>query len=329
MNNAQMSARVGFFFLIGILLIWVTFESLSDGKIRKKESYTLTAHFKNLKELKEGDEVRMAGVKVGTVEKTRLDGRRAVAVLMIDQRVKVSKDATATIAMAGLLGSNYVSIDLGSESSGALEAGGELRSVDTPDLNSLVSQLGDIGHKVDAALSGFTSSMGGKDGQGLLGKAERLLDENRAKIDDITTNLKSITAKINEGQGTLGKLVNDSKLHDELLGTVNEIKVAANQAKDFVANAQSIVDQVKSGQGTLGVLLYDREAGQNIKVVTKNLRELSDKLNQGQGTLGKLLNDDSLYLQAQGALKKVDRAMDGLADQGPITAVGAAASALF
>ena len=329
MNNAQMTARVGLFFILGIALIWVTFESLSDGKIGRKDSYTLTAHFKNLKELKEGDEVRMAGVKIGTVEKTRLDGRRAVAVLLIDRRVKVAKDATATIAMAGLLGSNYVSLDLGSESAGALEPGAELRSIDTPDLNTLVAQLGDIGHKVDEALSGFSQSMGGKDGQGLLGKVERLVDENRTKIGEITTNLQSITGKINAGQGTLGKLVNDAKLHDELLGTVNEIKGAAAQAKDFVANAQSIIDQVKSGQGTLGVLLYDQESGQNIKVVAKNLRELSDKLNQGQGTLGKLLNDDSLFLQAQGALKKVDRALDGLADQGPITAVGAAASALF
>jgi phospholipid/cholesterol/gamma-HCH transport system substrate-binding protein len=149
------------------------------------------------------------------------------------------------------------------------------------------------------------------------------------KIGEITTNLQSVTSKIDKGQGTIGRLVNDPKLHDELLATVGEIKVAATQAKDFVANAQTIVDQVKSGQGTLGVLLYDKPSGENIKVVAKNLRELSDKLNSGQGTLGKLMTDESLYLDAKNAVKKLDRALDGMADQAPISAVGAAAGGLF
>ena len=63
--------------------------------------------------------------------------------------------------------------------------------------------------------------------------------------------------------------------------------------------------------------------------MAKNLRKISDKLNNATGTLGKLINDDSLIEEAQSTLRKVDRAVDGLSDQGPITAVGAAASALF
>jgi phospholipid/cholesterol/gamma-HCH transport system substrate-binding protein len=59
------------------------------------------------------------------------------------------------------------------------------------------------------------------------------------------------------------------------------------------------------------------------------LRELSDKLNKGEGTLGKLISDDTFFRDAQGIMRKVDRAVDGLADQGPITAVGVAANALF
>ena len=66
MNNAQHTARVGLFFLLGLALIWVTFETLSDGKIFKDRGYTLVAGFESLKELKQGDEVRMAGVKIGS-----------------------------------------------------------------------------------------------------------------------------------------------------------------------------------------------------------------------------------------------------------------------
>ncbi|HTZ21684.1 MAG TPA: MlaD family protein [Opitutaceae bacterium] len=329
MNNAQMSARVGLFFLLGIALIVVTFESLSDGKISRRQGYTLIAEFKSLKELKTGDEVRQAGVKIGSVVETRLHGRRAEAVLLVDSRIKIAQDASATIGMAGLLGSNYVSFDLGSESAAVYAPGDTVRSVESPDLNTIVTELGEVGKKVDQALSQFSGAMGGQDGNGLIGKLDRLVDTNSAKIGEITTNLKSVTAKIDRGEGTLGKLINDSKLHDELMISVGDIKSAAAQAKDFMTNAQSIIAQVKSGQGTLGVLLYDQDAGNNIKVVAKNLRELSDKLNQGQGTLGKLFSDDSLYLQAQGTLKKADRMIEGLDDQGPITAVGLAAKSLF
>jgi phospholipid/cholesterol/gamma-HCH transport system substrate-binding protein len=329
MNNAQMSARVGLFFLLGVALIWVTYETLSEGKISRSKGYTLVAQFKSLKELKTGDEVRQAGVKVGSVVETRLQGRRAEAVLLVDARIKIAQDASATIGMAGLLGSNYVSFDLGSESAAAYAPGDTVHTVESADLNTIVTELGEVGKKVDQALSQFSGAMGGKDGNGLIGRLDKLVDTNSAKIGEITTNLKSVTEKLDRGEGTLGKLINDPKLHDELLISVGDIKSAAAQAKDFVTNAQAIIAQVKSGQGTLGVLIYDQEAGSNIKVVAKNLREISDKVNQGQGTLGKLLSDDALYLQAQSTLKKADRMIEGMDDSGPITAVGLAAKSLF
>jgi phospholipid/cholesterol/gamma-HCH transport system substrate-binding protein len=142
-------------------------------------------------------------------------------------------------------------------------------------------------------------------------------------------NLQQITDKINNGEGTIGKLVNDPKLHDDLLATVDEIKGTAEQAKAFVANAEAIVDQVKSGQGTIGTLVYDQKAADDIRASLANIRSVSDKLASGQGTLGKLINDDSLYTSAQSTIKKVDRTIDGLNDSGPITAVGIVVNALF
>ena len=105
MNNFQQTARVGLFFILGLALTWVTFETLRGGKVFKDQGYNLIAGFETLKELKDGDEVRMAGVKIGEVEKTRLAGRRAEAILRINPDVKIKSDATATIVMAGLIGS--------------------------------------------------------------------------------------------------------------------------------------------------------------------------------------------------------------------------------
>ena len=330
MNTAQQTARVGLFFLLGLALIWVTWETLSDGKLFKQTGYSLVAGFDNLKELKQGDEVRMAGVKIGSVERTRLAGRRAEAVLRIDSSVKIASDATATIVMAGLIGTNYIGLDLGSPGAPVLTDGAELRTKITPDINAIMTELGNLGQKLEGALGSITTTVSG-DGKnfGLFQKLDRLVTDNSVKIDITMTNLATATDKINKGEGTLGKLLNDSKLHDELVATVSEIKGAATDAKSFVADAQTLVNQVKSGKGTLGALIFDETAGNDLKVVTRNLRDISDKIAKGEGTLGKLLTDDSLYLSAQSTLKKADRAIDGLGDSGPITAVGAAANVLF
>jgi len=330
MNTAQQTARVGLFFLLGLALTWVTWETLSDGKLFKQTGYSLVAGFDNLKELKQGDEVRMAGVKIGSVERTRLAGRRAEAVLRIDPSVKIASDATATIVMAGLIGTNYIGLDLGSPGAPVLTDGAELRTKITPDINAIMTELGNLGQKLEGALGSITTTVSG-DGKnsGLFQKLDRLVTDNSAKIDATMTHLASATEKINKGEGTLGKLLNDSKLHDELVATVSEIKGAATDAKSFVADAQTLVNQVKSGKGTLGALIFDETAGNDLKVVTRNLRDISDKIAKGEGTLGKLLTDDSLYLSAQSTLKKADRAIDALGDSGPITAVGAAANVLF
>jgi len=329
MTQSQMSARVGLFFLLGAALIWVTYEALSGNELKPKNAYELTARFSSLKELKTGDEVRMAGVAVGVVKQARLVDRTAEIVLQIRDTIEVASDSTATIAMSGLLGSNYVSLTLGSPSAPPLAPGSQLRSEDTPDLNTVVSQFGDIGRKVEEALSQFSGALGTDGEDGIMGRINALVDENSTRIAAITTNLETITNKINTGEGTLGKLVNDPQAYDELVSTLTEIRAAADEAKTFVADARGIVDQVKSGEGTLGALLYDGDTGDNLKIVAANLRELSEKLNNGNGTLGRLINDDSLFIEAQNAVQKVNRAVDGMADQGPITAVGVAANTLF
>jgi len=330
MNNSQQTARVGLFFLLGIALIWVTFETLSGGKVFQDEGYRLIAGFESLKELKEGDEVRMAGVKIGEVLHTQLAGRRAEAVLRIGSQFKIKSDATATIVMAGLIGTNYIGIDLGSRDAGDLPPGAEIRTRMTPDINSVMSEIGQLSQKLEGALGNLGNAFGGDaDKPGLIQKIDLLVTENRTKVDATLSNIQSITDKVNKGEGTLGRLISDPAMHDELLATIAELKKSAAEAKTFIANAQAIVDQVKTGQGPIGTLVYDQTAASDLKASIANLRTVTDKIARGEGTLGKLLTDDSMHRDAQAIMKKADRALDGLDDTGPISAVGAVANGLF
>ncbi|PTX91519.1 MlaD family protein [Opitutus sp. ER46] len=330
MNNSQQTARVGLFFLLGLALIWVTFETLSGGQVFKDKGYTLVAGFETLKSLKPGDEVRMAGVKIGEVQKTQLAGRRAEAILRINSDVQIKSDSVAAIEMQGLIGSSTISIDLGSANADILRAGAEIRTREAADLNKVMAQIGDLGKKLEASFGSLGSALSGDaNNPGLVKKIDQLVTENRENITSTIANLKLVTDKVNQGNGTLGKLINSPQLHDELLATVSEIKSAAGEAKTFVANAQAIVDQVKSGKGAVGALVFDQKAGDDLKASIANLRSVSDKIARGEGTLGKLISDDSLLRDAQAVMKKADRALDGMGDSGPITAVGVVANGLF
>ena len=354
MNNSQQTARVGLFFLLGLALTWVTFETLTGGKILKDEGYTITAGFESLKELKEGDEIRMAGVRIGEVKSTRLANRRAEAILRIDPDVTIKSDATASIVSAGLIGTNYIGIDLGSNDAPDLvplaktrfprsflarilpflqsehAPLAEIRTKTAADLNTIMTQIGALGEKLESSLGSLGTAFAG-DGKnpGLIQKLDGLVTDNREKLTATMTNFQQITDKINKGEGTLGRLISDPKLHDELVATLTEIKAGAADAKTFLANAQSIVDQVKAGKGTLGTLVFDQKAGDDLKASIASLRAVSDKISRGEGTLGKLLNDDAIYRDAQSIMKKADRALDGLDDTGPITAVGVVYRGLF
>jgi len=329
MNNSQQNIRVGLFFLLGVALAWITFESLSGGQLFRKKGYTLIAPFANLKGLKTGDDILMAGVKIGSVAQTRLGQQRVEAVLTIEPKVTIPADAVASVETSSLLGSQHLSVSFGRAAT-SLKDGDEIQTKTTTDMNEVIAQLGSLGAKLEAVADGVSKALGGDSGSSsMFSKIDKIVTDNGPKLTETIANLQDITAKIRNSEGTLGKLVNDSKLHDELLASVGEIKLAATDARTFMGDAKLIVADVKSGKGALGVLLYDEAAANNIKVTAANLRQISDKINSGQGTLGKLVSDDALYKDLQSTLKKADQMIDGLNDQGPITAVGVAAQSLF
>ncbi len=330
MNNAQMSARVGLFFLLGCALLWITYEALNGGSFSRQEGYAVVARFNTLKELKPGDDVRQAGVKIGSVASTRLADGHAEAVLTITEGTRIAKDATATIAMSGLLGGGYVSLDFGTKDAGYVEKGGQLRTKNTGDINTILADLGGVAGDIKGALSGLSGMAGGADGQGgLFQKLDKLVSDNGDNLTKTIDNLHAITTEIRSGDGTLGKLINDPKAHDELVAAITEIRAAAGDARVFVNETRSIVDQVKSGQGAIGTLLYDQATADDLKRTVANFRSVSDRIAAGEGTLGKLLTDETLYKDVQGVVRKADRALDSMGDQGPISAVGVAAGALF
>lgn len=324
--------RVGLFFVFGVALLYVTWTLLSDKRIQTASGYTLTATFPSIKTLAPNADVRMAGVKIGSVQATDLVDGQGRVVLVIEEKYKIPTDSVATIGIASLLGQNYVNIDYGNAGSGFLGNGGALATKATSDFNDIIAKIDDLSSKLNQVADGFAGATDGSDQNSpgtLFSNMNNLITENREKIDNILTNLDKVTEQLSSGEGTLGKLLTSDEAYNQLTATVSDIQKAAQTANTALADAAEIVAAVKSGQGTLGKLIYDDSTIAEFNATLKNLAEFSEKLNSGQGTLGKLVNDDTLYMEFRSLLNQAERTLSGMGDSGPITAVGVTANALF
>ncbi len=291
-------------------LAWITFEFLEDNHVFKKKGYKLVAPFVNLRGLKAGDEVLMAGVKIGLIDKTRFRKQGVEAVLKIDPKVKIPDDSVTRIEADNLLGLQHLAITLG-KSPMMLKEGDKIGTKRSIDLNEVISQLGSLGEKLSNVADNISQTFGSREASSLLTKFDKSVTENKPKLIESISNFRNIIAKIKNGDGTIGKLVNDPSLHSQLLAAVSEIKSAASNAKTFINNTNDIVAKVKS-KGALGMLLFDQATADNLKATIANIREMSDKIASGQGTLGKLLNDDKPYKDVQPTLRKANQALDSI-----------------
>lgn len=339
MQNTLLSIRVGLTFLIGVALIWVAYETLSKGAIfGEQNTYSIEGQFDTLKQLKNGDDVRLSGVRIGTVRKTMLKDGRAVAVLAIENQYKIPKNSSASIDMSGLLGGNFVNVNLKDGMAAPYLADGDkIETITSPDLNSIMTQLGKVGEKVEQLMTDLTGSLSGDGEGGLLGggfsslmdKLNKLIDDNEASIKSTLANLDEVTTNLAEGKGTLGKLINDSEAYDKLMEIATNLESASKDINSVMGDVRGVVDDVKKGKGALGVLIYDEKVGEDITRITGNVRDLSNQLVSGKGTLSRLIMDEDLYDSTQELISKASKTLDGLGESGPISAVGAAAGALF
>ncbi len=119
------------------------FFAYQTAEVATVEGYRITATFAKIGGLKKGSDVRISGIKVGTVIDHWLDPEtyEAVVEFSIASKVKVPADTVAAITSEGLLGGKYVRLELGTEKE-FLEVGGNITQ--TKDFRSLEDQVGEI-----------------------------------------------------------------------------------------------------------------------------------------------------------------------------------------
>lgn len=319
-----LETRIGVFVAI-IVLAAVFIWDIVGGAEKFARGYRLQALFNNAQELKVGDRVKMAGVEVGRVEKIELAENRVKVILKVRRDAAVKTDSTATIKFTGLLGQNFVALDFGSPRARPAEDGTVLMTTEQADLSVIMTRL----EQVATGVENLTKSFTGDKIDNLLGPFTDFLKANQEPLTATIANIRSISTQISQGKGTVGKVIFEDSLYLTALETVESLGMAGNEAKLAIASARQVVDQVNSGQGSVGKLVKDETLYRETAASMTNLKEILQKVNQGQGSVGKLVNDQEFYRNAKMTLQKLDKATDGLEDQGPLSVLGIAVNHLF
>lgn len=203
---------------------------------------TLYGRFAHVKGLHFGSEVSLSGLRVGTVKKISLapdNTKELIVELSINKTgaERIRKDSVARVVTQGVLGDKYIEISIGDPTSPPMNSGdfietSELEDIFTKggslvddiskqfvkggELNSLLKNL----NRVAVNLQTITSDL--QKGPGL-GK-EILYGSSGKKLNESISHLESILSKIDRGQGTLGGLIQDPTVYEDLKTIVGGAK---------------------------------------------------------------------------------------------------------
>src|SRR5271155_5459083 len=217
------AARLGAFIIATLAILAAGIFIIGSKQYLFSPTYRLKAQFATVVGLDAGAEVRIAGVHTGTVREIDLPSKPTgkITVLMDLQRSThdiVKQDSIASIETEGLLGNEYVAISFGSE---------QAQNVKDDET---------IGSEAPLVIAD------------LMKKADGILDTSQEALNNVTVvaaNLSSISTKINQGQGTIGALVNDKKMYTQLDETTAGLRDTVSHAQAGVTAFQENMEAMK------------------------------------------------------------------------------------
>jgi phospholipid/cholesterol/gamma-HCH transport system substrate-binding protein len=282
-------AKVGAFFLIGLILVGLLVLKIQDIHLGKTKGMgTLDVHFKDVAGLDDKSAVRIAGVRIGKVDGVKLlpDGT-AVVHLRLDKDVELHEGAMGQIRSLGLLGDKYVELAPGDSQRPKLADGARLEGSSVGGFDDLQKLAGDIGRDMKQVSAALAASLGGPQG------AE--------KIDKIVDNIGALS-------DALRKLVEANQQNFDL--TVLNLKEFSGEIRETLARLDRIVEENRRGVHET-VENVDEMTGK-LKTTADNLNAITEKINTGKGTIGKLLNDEDTHKNLNEALQSVKTGVESL-----------------
>jgi len=272
-DELKRNIKLGIFVVSGLALFLISIFFIGNENNVFNKTFKAFAIFKNVEGLKEGDNVWLSGVKIGTVKDVSIvsEGKVIVQLSLKDRQNKfIKKNATAFIGSDGLVGNKIVVIRPGDVTE-SIHDEDTINSASPTDTQELINIAKDVG-------------------------------ENTRSLTD---NLKVLSKKISDGQGIVGELLNNGPIAEELRAAVGNFKSTSVQTAHASAELNAMMSKLNTGDGLVNRLATDtslaytfdqtlfnvKKVSANAAEMSRNLEEVIAKLNDSNNAIGVLLAD--------------------------------------
>jgi phospholipid/cholesterol/gamma-HCH transport system substrate-binding protein len=252
------------------------------------QRYGLKTVFPDIQGLKVGAPVRVAGVEVGSVKTMDFIGDKVEVVMQVGKEQMSRITDRSTASLGSISLLGEAAVDITAQSAGTpIPEWGYVRSGPPP---------GSLATAAEAATKSLETTNAlleeVRQGRGTLGKL--VTDDTLyQQLNDFVESAEAVTRGINSGRGTLGRLVNDP--------------TAAKSLEQSLENLQMVTARIRNGEGSLGHLLNDDTLSKSMTSATSNLDAITGRINKGEGTAGKLINDAELYNRLNSMADRLDK----------------------
>lgn len=279
--------RVGIFMLAALVVTgFLILNSSGDFNLFEKKMH-LKARFPSADGLHNGADVQLAGVSIGKVKDVKFlppdapEGERIEATFLIMQELDkkpitelIRTDSTVQLVATSLLANDkMINIIPGTPKGQPVGENSTLVSSSAISINQLTATGNDL----------------------------------LTQINKLAIPANEILNKANQGQGTLGRIVNDESLYKSLDGAVNDTRVT-------MTRLQTTIDKINKGQGSAGKLVNDPELYNSLNKTVSHLESISADIKAGRGSAGKFVSDDAMYNETRDAVAELRKSVAKISD---------------
>jgi phospholipid/cholesterol/gamma-HCH transport system substrate-binding protein len=281
--------RVGLVILVALAVMAIAVYKLGQAANLFSKRYELLAYLPDANGIKQGGQVMVAGQLAGTVKAIEFlpvdadTTRNLKLTLSINAslRDQIRRDSKGKLRSLGLLGDKVFDITPGTPRYPVLQPGDTIHVIPSLDYEAVIAQASGAVTDMVALTRDLRSITGGiVRGQGTIGQ----LVTNRGLYDQLNATLartNAMLAGFQNPNGTVGRLMNDPTLY--------------NRLTSVIGSTDSLVVSLNSNKGTAGLLLRDTTLYRNMVGITRGADSLMRSLTNGQGTASRLLMDQTLY----------------------------------
>lgn len=282
--------QLAIFVIVGLIIFILAVYYIGNKQKMFGKTNHLKAVFNNVSGLQLGNNVRYSGINIGTVRGIQMINDTTITVdMIIDDEIFhfIKKDAIATINSDGLVGSMIVNILPGKGNAALIKPGDTIQSTRRVRSEDMINTL----------------------------------SSTNKNIEIITKDLLKITQEMNSGKGTVGMLLKDSVLANNLKITIQNIKIASDETSKSVKEFNTIMTSLNNKNNVIGTL-NDTIIANKLKATVINLEKSSKQINQvvanlnatilnakdGKGAINYLSNNPELVQKIDSTMTNINSA---------------------